>query len=337
MKIVMISGSWPPDRCGVGDYTSILSDQLDKAGVEVVRLKRMNWSLTATFDVKTTLRKTNPDVVHIQYPTVGYGRSLLPALISYLIPDIPVVVTLHEFEIFKRYRWPWFYPYSRNARARVFSRAAEADAFAKRFPARGGSDQIVPIGSNIPAVERVRPKTGNVIFFGLFWPGKGIEEFLQLAELLVANKHKIRPVIVGSPVSGQEAFTDHIRKRCAHLSIDLHENLPADQVSLKLAESKFAYLPFPDGADERRGTLAAAIVNGCTVLTPHKVQTPTWLRNATLCANSPEDAYALLDAPHQDTDISCSLSDRIKEAALKYDWTEIAQQHIEIYNEAIGS
>jgi glycosyltransferase involved in cell wall biosynthesis len=337
MKIVMISGSWPPARCGVGDYTSILCKHLSAEGADVIPLKRENWSLSAAFEYKNTLRKIDPDAIHIQYPTVGYGRSLLPALTCYLVPELPVVVTLHEFQIFKRYRWPWFYSYSQNARARIFSRAAEAEAFAKRFPARKGEEQIVPIGSNIPTIAPAGKKAGNLIFFGLFWPGKGIEEFLELAELLMAEEHAIRPIVLGSPVPGQEAFSDHIRNECPRLGIDLHENLPADQVALKLAESEFAYLPFPDGADERRGTLAAAITNSCIVLTPHKEQTPDWLRRATLCANSPEEAYALLKENQSDSDVKHTISGKLKEAARKYDWTAIAQLHIGIYNEAIGN
>jgi len=334
MKIVMISGSWPPDRCGVGDYASLLCTHLSNAGADVIPFERASWSLAAALEYKKALRKIAPDIVHVHYPSVGYGRSLLPAMTGYLVPELPVVVTLHEFEIFRQYRWPWFYPYSRRARARIFSRSAERLAFAKRFPARKGHDHIVPIGSNIPAAENADRTSGSLVFFGLFWPGKGIEDFLQLAELLKAGGQARQLTILGAPVAGQEAFADHIRETSARLGIDLLENLPSDQVARRLAESEFAYLPYPEGADERRGTLAAAIVNGCTVLTPHKAQTPDWLKAATVCANSPDAAHDLLTGDLRDAVLRSGMAERAREAAQKYDWTEIARQHVDIYRAA---
>lgn len=336
MKIVMISGSWPPMRCGVGDYSSVLCVHLSKEGFDIVPLRRENWSLTSLVDYRNSLVNLRPDLIHIQYPSVGYGRSLLPAITGYLVSDTPIIVTLHEFEIFKFYRWLWFYPYSRKASARIFSRSAERMAFANRFGTDHINDFVVPIGSNIPIATDVVKNPESVAFFGLFWPGKGVEEFLQFAELLRAEKRTTKLTILGAPMKSQVSFAAKIRSACTRLNIELVENQPAELVARKLAECEFAYLPFPDGADERRGTLAAALVNGCVVLTTHASDTPDWLRHATIHANTPNDAIALLKGDLQNMEFRKKMNERTKEAAQNYDWKNIAKQHKHIYEKIVG-
>src|SRR5688572_12850853 len=36
-SVLMVSGSWPPDTCGVGDYTEVLCRHLGAAGLKVTR------------------------------------------------------------------------------------------------------------------------------------------------------------------------------------------------------------------------------------------------------------------------------------------------------------
>ncbi len=336
MKIAMICGSWPPERCGVGDYSATLCKHLPDQGADVVPIRRDNWSLASAMDFRRQLVEVQPDMLHIQYPSVGYGRSFLPALTPYLLPKTPLVVTLHEFEVFKSYRWPWFYPFAKRAEARLFSRAGEADAFAKRFPKRSGRDLIVPIGSNIPVAPKKTRISGGTAFFGLFWPGKGLEEFLKFAEIMKSKSDgKEKLAVIGAPVAGQEAFSTFIREKTSELGVALHEGLPPEEVALKLAEHEFAYLPFPDGVDERRGSLAAAIVNGCIVITRHGPQTPDWLVEATVNAETPEAAADLLQSELTSSEVKVGLQATTAMAAKRYDWSQIARQHAELYRQLV--
>ncbi|WP_417671696.1 hypothetical protein [Roseibium sp.] len=333
MKIAMICGSWPPERCGIGDYSEALCRALEVQNVEIIRIRRDNWHLTSALSYRAQLRASRADIHHVQYPAVGYGRSILPALTPYLLSSVPSAVTLHEYEIFKAYRKPWFAPYARKSLTRIFSRTAERDAFAAAFPRRVGTDHILPIGSNIPvATTDASREKGSIVFFGLFWPGKGLEDFLELARLLRANGQSHRRLsILGAPVAGQEAFAAHLRKETGRLAIDLHEGLPADEVATFLSKHEYAYLPFPDGADERRGTLAAALVNGCIPITRHGPATPDWLKAATLPADTPLSASVLFSGPTAVVSDKSYLEKPIAAAAARYDWAEIAQKHIEIY------
>ena len=335
-SVCLVSGSWPPEVCGVGDYAAILADTLDQAGCQVSTLRLGTWGMGGIGPLRDFLRDCQADIVHIQYPSRGYGRSILPAMIP-LLTRKPVVVTLHEFEIFRWYRMPWFHPFARFTAARVFSRQAEQAAFAARFSRRRGRDRIIPIGSNIPLAAPRKRQPDSVAFFGLFWPGKGLESFLEFAADLRANADGPIPIsIIGAPVDEHQEFARHVRAVAADLDIRLHENRPAAEVGDRLAEHVYAYLPFPGGVDERRGSMAAALANGCLILTPHGPHTPDWLREATIAAGSAGEASTIVRAGLDGTR-RAELMPLVEAAAARFDWSEIARRHLELYDEVLAA
>ncbi len=92
MRVLIIAGSYPPDKCGVGDYTFHLANALAaRQKVEVgvltnagqvnafydnlVKVFRTvsSWRNKSLLEVRHVVSDFHPDVVHIQYPTQGYG------------------------------------------------------------------------------------------------------------------------------------------------------------------------------------------------------------------------------------------------------------------------
>lgn len=122
MRVLLVTGSLPPLRCGVGDYTLRLARALVEAGCEVAALTTAgaapipgdapievfpimpDWTARRARLVRKTIRAWRPDVVHIQVPTFGYGMGFLP----YLVPAIArlcgvrAVVTAHELSKWDR-------------------------------------------------------------------------------------------------------------------------------------------------------------------------------------------------------------------------------------------
>jgi len=90
MKILFITGSYPPMKCGVGDYQYNLAKSLSKTNdvnigvltstdakpvsetdnVEVYPIIR-DWGIGRIFKIVKFIRDWDPDIVHIQYPTQG--------------------------------------------------------------------------------------------------------------------------------------------------------------------------------------------------------------------------------------------------------------------------
>src|SRR5262245_2875383 len=117
MRILLFTGSYPPMRCGVGDYVASLADALGRlagtkvavvtdrrarragssSGVEVLPIAN-GWKVSDLRPILTTTRQWAPDVLHLQYPTQGYADRLLPWVLPLVLSvlHIPVVQTWHE-------------------------------------------------------------------------------------------------------------------------------------------------------------------------------------------------------------------------------------------------
>jgi glycosyltransferase involved in cell wall biosynthesis len=117
IKVLMICGSFPPMKCGVGDYTSRLAESLADNGTEVTVLtsdKSMTSKYERKYNIKNCISKWNGisllksvlkeavkgyDIVHIQFPSIIYTDSkinwLLPLFLRFI--GKKVIYTFHEY------------------------------------------------------------------------------------------------------------------------------------------------------------------------------------------------------------------------------------------------
>ena len=330
MRVAIVSGSWPPARCGVGDYSAGLARALENTGVSVLRLPAGSGCPPATAARRFALNAhaAGAELIHVQYPAMGFGRSLFPALVALASP-LPVVATLHEFSIFRSYRLPWFAPYALAAHTIIFTSDKERAQFRRRLPFGGAKHALVPIGSNIGRGQAGPRDTHAVCFFGLLMPGKNIESFLDLAGCLQDGAGGWRLHLIGAIPDAHRAYAANLLKRAQSLGIALHLELPADDVADLLASMAFAYLPFPGGADETRGSLLAALDNGVHVLTTVADHTPHWIAGQVTHAASPRDAARLL------SDLRPPPAMPTASADAAYGWDAIAEAHVRIYDDAV--
>jgi glycosyltransferase involved in cell wall biosynthesis len=334
--VLMISGTWPPQACGVGDYTERLCCELEQNDIAVARFADRKLSRPYSFDIIRKVKEAECDLVHIQYPTAGYGRSFTPSALPMIIRDRPVVVTLHEYSNFRWYRRPWFAPFAPGCSARIFTTDEERELFQRRFPARNGTDLTVEIASNIPVAASAARYPGRVSYFGLIAPNKGIEAFLDLCEAARESPHGLTFELIGAIPGQHRRYADAILKRASACDVLLSIDLPNGAVAKRLAASTFAYLPFPDGASAKRGTLAAAIVNGLIVITRHTPITPGWIRSATLDVRTPDDALDAIARLQQDGRHREAATKRSVLAASRFRWDAIAQRHAELYRNLLN-
>ena len=117
MRILIITGSHPPLKCGVGDYTAKLAETLSAtkdleiavltdAAIEQrtvstpykVIASIRTWTFRDTFRLICAVKKFAPDIVHIQFPTQAYGSHLFPWLMPMILhwTGCTVVQTWHE-------------------------------------------------------------------------------------------------------------------------------------------------------------------------------------------------------------------------------------------------
>ena len=122
MRVCLVCATFPPEICGVGDFTFQLARALGEAGIEVsvvtsdrglpedanqapagviVRRPVASWTLRQLPALVRTLRAGRYDLVHVQYTPNLYGRrtlaiNLMPSLAARIL-HTPTLVTFMEF------------------------------------------------------------------------------------------------------------------------------------------------------------------------------------------------------------------------------------------------
>ncbi|WP_298199956.1 glycosyltransferase family 4 protein [Desulfosporosinus sp.] len=327
-KVVLITGSYPPDTCGVGDYTASLVAALQKCGINVEVLHTHKWHLSCLNQIIKHLNSLKPDIVHIQYPTVGYGSSLMPHMLSLFKNR---VITIHEnsqSHILRRLSLYFFFMRSKHL---IFIKQFELDYTKRWAPWISRRASVIHIGSNIPVGHTSNRDIKDIIYFGLIVPKKGLDDFLKLATLIKMENLNLRLRIVGLPNPKRPDYLDYIYKKASNLPISFEIGLPKRDVAQLLSRAQIAYMPFPDGASEWRSSLMALLINGVATITTYGKHTPENFKKAVAFAQSPEDALTIVKKLTTDAQERETLSINGKQCAESYSWDNIAQRHIQIY------
>lgn len=262
--ITIVTGSLPPDVCGVGDYTSRLAQALDEAGLTVRFFYRSDWRLRSAFRYIRAIRAMRPLLINIQHPTAGYGYSLVPQIIAMFCGKSKTVVTLHEFSRRKLKGKIAIYLFFLCADWIVFTSDEELHVAQKLAPWIARRSSVIPIGSNIPFYESDK-RDIDVAYFGLIRPGKGVETFVSALES-VARRYQLVSCIIGNVSPGCNEYAINLASQVRRFGTVLFLGQTPEDVARRLSHVRVALLPFPDGMSMRRGSAMAAMGNGALVL-----------------------------------------------------------------------
>ncbi len=327
MRVVLVAGAFPPAICGVGDYTRRLEIALTSAGVQVEIVTGRDCSLKNVHALVRSLR--HEPLVHIQHPTARYDLHLGPQVLSLAVPP---VVTIHEFSRFRlldRLRACLFFARSRHL---VFTSQDERDAACRRAPWIQAKSSVIPVGSTIRTIEgTVARSTGKILYFGLIAPGKGIESVLKLAALIRAGQLPYKVHIVGAVPDKLEEYARWLQSASLQLPIQWTLNQSEQKVAEILSESAVAYLPFPDGASDRRTSLKAVLEAGLACITTAGTQTSESLRRAVRTADRPEEALTIFRQLDASMETRQSLVREAHEYVKSHSWEIIVRSHINLY------
>lgn len=334
IKVAMVTGSYPPDACGVGDYTAQLVRCLRDTGLEVEVFSSFRWGVTGFARLASAIRQFRPDVIHIQYPTVGYGKGLLPQLLSLALA--PCVVTLHEASQVHWLRRLSLLPFTLRVRRIVMTNAFERDYVAAAAPWARRRLRIIRIGGFSTFHPAQLKDLTEITYFGLIRPNKGIEEFLQAARLAQQAGKILRFRLIGQPDAKSMEYYHSLRTQSADLAVEWVIGQEAPVVADLLGRTLLAYLPFPDGASERRSSLLAMLAAGVAVVTTKGAHTPADMGEAVSFAFSTEDAVKELSRLHADAQQREKLAARALNYAEAFSWEKIRDAHQHLYEQVIG-
>ncbi len=379
-RICIINGAYPPLRDGIGDYTYKLIESLRKNDLPISlitsRIENISgsgdnfkifpvikkWNLFGVFLILRLINKYNFDIIHIQYPSSAYRKTVffaaLPFLIRVFFRKVKVIITLHEFSI--------AYPVNKVKQLLLaaFSHriivTAEGDFNELiRFPFCGQhKTEIIPIGNNINIClngagsrEYFKEKgligsdTKIISFFGFIHPNKGIESLLEAVADLKREGFPVFLLLISGLDYAANKYHKQIGECIDRLSMAefLHWTgyVDSGEVSRLLAISDICVLPFKDGVSLRRGTLVAALAHGLPVISTRGRNIPEELRHN-------ENIYLV---PRNDAEsLSAAISELIKDGNLRqciagaagkfsegFSWKKISLAHTNLYQEVTES
>ncbi|HMM19576.1 MAG TPA: hypothetical protein PKA10_02480 [Selenomonadales bacterium] len=334
MKIAMITGSYPPETCGVGDYTYCLVSALRDIGVNVEVVNPSSWRISNFQNIVNQIKLVSPDLIHVQYPTRGYGYHLTPQFLSVILP---VVSTIHEVSQTHILRRLSLLPFFMNSTATVFTNEYEREYVKKYFPWRQNRSTIIPIGSNVPKADATSKDIDDIIYFGLIRPNKGLEQVIDLAKLIVSKNFKYTVRIIGAVDERHSKYFAQLRNNSEGLPVQWNINVPIEEIAAILSRSRIGYLPFPDGASERRGSLLALLTNRVTVITKKGPYMPRAMEEAVLTADTVEQALVIINKLLSESTTLRMCSEKANTYAQRYSWSMIANQHVALYERILAN
>ncbi len=305
MRILFVTGEFPPMQGGVGDCTHELARALAACGVEAhvltnaaaspstcsgaIRVhplvRRWDWGAIPT--IGAIIRDTRPDIVHIQYQTAAFGMNPAVNLAPRLLRRTPFVTTFHDIKV------PYLFPKAGPARQWITAELARASAAVVATNSEDyralaqqvdGRASLIPIGSNIapapPAgYEReawrsrlgVQPGSLLLSYFGFLNDSKGGETLVRALELLPEARLLMIGGRVGASDPTNAAYLGRVQELVAELGLDARviwtDFAPPQEVSANLLASDICVLPYRDGASFRRGSFMAALAHGLPIVT----------------------------------------------------------------------
>lgn len=223
MRILFVTGEFPPMQGGVGDYTREIGLALRDLGCEVhvatsvparpvegltvhPIVERWNWGCWGT--LLKLIRHGRPDVVHVQYQAAAYAMhpaiNLWPRRLRLMGEERPrSAVTFHDLKV------PFLFPKAGALRRWVVNELARSsdaaittnrEDYENLKPELASPPALIPIGSNITPrlpdgydrdAARARWGIGPgdllLCFFGFVNDRKGVDTLLHALHLLASD------------------------------------------------------------------------------------------------------------------------------------------------------
>lgn len=363
LRVLLVSGSVPPMRCGVGDYTAGLARALAETGKAQVGVLTSRlpgrqdttgwpgvemlepiarWRTSGLLPALRTARSWRPDIVHVQHPSQGYDGPLallLGTAVRWAL-GVPVVLTLHE-PVGVNLQVVAMAALIRAADAVIVVRPNFRDLVNRKvgWTIAGKRLHFVPNATTLPRAtptpERVRAVRDRyhagakalVAYFGFVYPSRGVHQLFKIANPAV---HQL--VIVGGMLDEAADYFREVSARAAESdwrsSCTVTGFMPAGEAAEILACADAVVLPFEGGGGSWNTSLHGARLQGAFVLTTSREARGYDSRQNVYYA-SPGDVVEMRTA------LAAHLGTR-REPVDVPTWAQVADAHLEIYAGARG-
>lgn len=371
LKICFIVGNLPPVKCGIGDYTYRLLEELEKDDnleLSVItssysyhkfsKIKLYNlidvWNFSAWKIIKNLIKKISPDIIHYQHPSKLYKKYLFQFYLPYLAKKnfrkIKFLTTIHEFTESPFYAKLWLKLLLKLNNYIIFTNLHD---FKHAIKVANIKSKIIPIGSNIKPnkfdanllkQEKRKILKDNELLLGYFGTinrDKGLDILIKALNFLKnEQKTKIKLCIIGelsNEIRYHRYIKNLINKYNLKNDVYLTGYLKNDEISKWFNLFDICVLPFKQGASLRRGSLITALVHNIPVITTKgKNNNILTDNNNVVYFNNLTELIAKINRLKNDKIFYQKIKNGTQQVSKNFSWPLIAKKTIEFYNEILS-
>jgi glycosyltransferase involved in cell wall biosynthesis len=307
MRIGLVTGEYPPNQGGVGDFTCKLGKALAALDHDVhmvtgkspisnlqsplpVHREITGWGWRCWKQILDMAHRERLDVLNVQFQTAAYGMH--PAI--HFVPRRknrpPVAVTFHDLKV------PYLFPKAGPLRWQAVKMLAQrTDGVIvtnvedeSRITHHASRIARIPIGSNIAprlpdAYNRnawrakwgIGPDDVLLGYFGFLNERKGGEDLIETLATLVAHGLPAYLLFIGGRVGSSDLTNVAYAQRVDRLITEhglterVHQTgfVPPEEVSACLGAVDVCVLPYRDGVSLRHGSIHACLAHGRPIVT----------------------------------------------------------------------
>ncbi|HNR88097.1 MAG TPA: glycosyltransferase family 4 protein [Spirochaetota bacterium] len=313
--VLMVNGHYPPAKCGMGDYTKRLADEVratgaydvdvltaaypgiakirTERGVRVLRIPR-RWDAAEYGKLREHLRGRY-DVLHIQYHDGDYPSLELLRRLPRLMKDDgrvgSVMISMAGFKDSDRSLEKLF------AESDLVNVTTDEDGARIRRITGISESKLRTIydGPNmLPMNERyihtprtqvgAKKKPARLLHFGFLSPQKGFEEIVEALRIVTDSGVEVRLDVIGSDHEARE--TDYfkriktlIKKKGMGERITFHGFIGGAKMNRIFSQADLAIFPFRDGISGKRSSLWSVMSFGVPCISTESAMVPVGIRH----------------------------------------------------------
>lgn len=363
MRVCYIS-TYPPTECGIATYTEYLSSAVKNQDKEVHIVSQLGAKGNNVYpvyspldnDIATKLfhvsAKITPDVINIQHEYglfgVESGVQILDFLYRCKIANLPTVTTLHTvYEELERHQQIILESICSSSSAIIVHEPYQKQTLTEYFPSAEKKIHVQPHGVRenvfIPDAKKILGLEGKKVLLlaGYFRPIKGFHKIVKLFPRIAETDPNIVLLVAGKMrgleyAEYQRYFFDLINSSPAFDQIQvLRGQFPQHTFDAILSAADVLAMPYEGGAQS--GVMAQAGAFNLPVVAspnPSFINYINQTEGGIIAGDEDEICDAIIKILNDD-DYRNKMRSTIAEKIKPRLWSNIAKEHIKIYETVI--
>ena len=370
MRICFIS-TYPPIECGIGTYTEYLADALTQQNNEVMVLAEYGSKGDRVFPVYSRddhdiaaklfsmVNKLSPEVIHIQHEYGLFnhlsGVQIVDFIIQCKMHGIPVITTLHTVMTVP----PEYLKAEKILLENIFFNGSgvivheinQREALKGMFGYNANVSRIPHGVRDIKYPPGIKAKTKKLLgledkkillLIGYLRDTKGLHKIVEVFPQ-IADKIENAVLLIASKVQGYEInnYTESFFKRIEDSPVEdkihvLSGQFPQFTFDRILNAADVVALPYDLGGQS--GIMAHAAAFHVPVVTSNLISFVLWNEETKggLIAHNHQDYVTHICKILSDDTYAGSIRENIKKSNESRLWSEIARQHLSIYQKVMN-